>query len=167
MEEDENETAKISSFVEKMTEHVFIAEILQETWINYKKKIEILKAEVDDSGYDIVLACNDKLRFIQLKASDLGGTTKKQLLNINLKNKPSPCIIWIVREEDETTKRYKLSYLYWDDFINIKALKVAKHPKPDKNGIKQERPNIREINKRDFEKISTTKDLIKRLFDLE
>src|ERR1041385_8618602 len=40
-----------SSFFEKLMEHVFISEVLQETWYGFGKVVEVLRSEVDASGF--------------------------------------------------------------------------------------------------------------------
>jgi hypothetical protein len=42
-----------SAFIEWLVEHVFISEVLQEAWYSYGRTIEVLRSEVDSSGYDI------------------------------------------------------------------------------------------------------------------
>jgi hypothetical protein len=49
---------------ENMVEHVFIAELLQEAWFVREQRIEVLRAEVDAFGYDLVLECNDIVRHL-------------------------------------------------------------------------------------------------------
>lgn len=58
-----------SNFYEQLVEHVFISELLQEVYFRHQKTVEVLRAEVDSSGYDIVLECNGFIRHVQLKTS--------------------------------------------------------------------------------------------------
>ena len=51
---------------EKLIEHVFISEILQESWFVREQPLEVLKSEVDAYGYDLVLECNGVTRHILL-----------------------------------------------------------------------------------------------------
>jgi hypothetical protein len=64
-----------SSFFEKVMEHVFISEVLQETWYGFGKVVEVLRSEVDASGFDVVFECNGVLRHVQLKTSGATSTT--------------------------------------------------------------------------------------------
>lgn len=58
-----------SSFREKMLEHIFISEVLQEAWLKYGRTIEVLRSGVDSSGYDLVLEYNSIVRHVQLLIS--------------------------------------------------------------------------------------------------
>lgn len=46
----------MSRYREKLIEHIFIAEILQECALVRGQVVEILHAEVDDGGYDLVFS---------------------------------------------------------------------------------------------------------------
>jgi hypothetical protein len=58
-----------SSLREKLLEHLFIGELVQELWKQGRRDIEILRGEIDFAGYDLVLECNGVLRHVQLKSS--------------------------------------------------------------------------------------------------
>lgn len=158
-----------SSFYEQLVEHVFISEVLQEVWFHFGKTVEVLRSEVDASGYDVVLECNGKLRHVQLKTSRIGGKTASQKVNVALSSKPSGCVVWILRDEDKNDYRMRLTYLFFgadagkplqlhDDF------RVGKHTKGNKDGVKAERLSIRVVPKRKFHPIETTEELVKKLF---
>ncbi len=97
---------KFSTFFEQMTKHAFISEMLQEAYYRYGKIIEVLNPEIDTSGYDFVLECNGFTRHIQLKTSKSNSKTRSQKINIALTEKPSGCVIWILREELVTIRPY-------------------------------------------------------------
>ena len=86
-----------SNFYEQLVEHVFISEILQEVWFAFGHTTEVLRSEVDSSGYDIVLECNDVVRHVQLKTSKSDAKRASQNVNIAIARKPSGCIVWLVR----------------------------------------------------------------------
>ncbi len=160
-----------SSFYEQLVEHVFISEVLQEVWFRFRKTVEVLRSEVDASGYDVVLECNGKLRHVQLKTSGIRAKTASQKVNVALTTKPSGCVVWVLRHEGQQHHRMRLTYLFFgadagqplqlrDDF------KVGKHTKGNKDGVKAERQSIRVIPKGRFEPIETTTGLVKKLFGL-
>jgi hypothetical protein len=66
-----------SSLREKIIEHAFVADLLRELWLRGRRDIEMLRAEVDRAGYDIVLHCNGVLRHVQLKSSHRAAATSK------------------------------------------------------------------------------------------
>jgi len=160
-----------SRFFEKLVEHVFVSEILQETWYRFGHVVEVLRSEVDASGFDVVFECGRIVRHVQLKTTRPGATTQSQKVNVALADKPSGCIVWLVRKEDRTTCRMELSYLFFGNAAGealplLKDFKVAKHTKGDKTGLKRERPNIRIVPKSQFRVVETTAELISLLFDI-
>lgn len=106
-------TSLMSSFYEQLVEHVFISEVLQEAWYGFGQAVEVLRSEIDASGYDVVFDCNGTVRHVQLKTSAVDSKTARQNVNIALAAKPSACVVWILRHEDAVTNRMKLSYLYF------------------------------------------------------
>jgi hypothetical protein len=161
-----------SSFYEQLVEHVFISEVLQEVWFRFKKTVEVLRSEVDASGYDVVLECNGVLRHVQLKTSKIGGKRASQKVNVALSNKPCGCVVWIQRNEDPQTHRMRLEYLFFGadahhQLPSLEGCKVGKHTKGNKDGLKAERQSIRVVPKSQFERIETTTELVTRLFSLK
>lgn len=168
---DEN-TYRKSAFYEQLVEHVFISEVLQELWYRFGQTVEVLRSEVDASGYDVVFECNGIVRHVQLKTSKVGGKTARQKINVALAEKPSGCVVWIIREEDQATCRMTLSYRFFGNNAGsplpcLADYPPAKHTKGNKDGLKAERPAIRVVPIRDFAKINTTTDLVTRLFGLD
>jgi hypothetical protein len=164
------DTFRKSSFYEQLVEHVFISEVLQEVYFRHKKTVEVLRSEVDASGYDVVLECNGYLRHVQLKTSGEGAKTARQKINVALATKPSGCVVWIQRHEENN--RMRLSYLFFgadagQPLLLRDDLKVGKHTKGNKDGVKAERPSIRVIPKKRFKEIKTTTELVTRLFGLK
>jgi hypothetical protein len=159
-----------STFIEQLVEHVFISEVLQEVWYSFGKTVEVLRSEVDASGYDVVFECNDILRHVQLKTSMPNAKVAGQKVNLALAEKPSGCVVWIKRHEDDESRRMKLSYLFFGgkprERLSLAGFKVAKHAKANARGIKTERPAIRVVPKSQFEEILTTEKLVEQLFGI-
>lgn len=148
-----------STFYEQLVEHIFVAELLQEAWYRHKEVVEVLRAEIDASGFDIVLECRGISRHVQLKTSATGATTQHQKVSLKLGEKRGGCVVWIVRDETAvaTEHRVKLRYRFFGapaseaklDIAND-VYKVAKHTKGDSTGVKKERPGIRIVPKSAF-----------------
>lgn len=156
-----------SSFREKLLEHVFISEILQEAWLVRGQTVEVLRSEVDSSGYDLVLECGGFLRHVQLKSSRWDAKTSRQNVNANLTSKPGGCVIWLSYKEVEG--RAELEYRFFggvpgEGLPSLCKYKIAKHSKGNSKGEKLERPNIRVIPKARFEKIESINKLMDKLF---
>jgi len=160
-----------STFYEQLIEHAFISELLQEGWFRFGKIIEVLRSEVDSSGYDLVLECNDVIRHVELKTSGLESRRSSQKVNMALAQKPSGCVVWIIREEDESKNRMDLKYLFFGSppgkpLPSIENLKLAKQTRGDSHGIKKLRPAMRKVPKSKFYKVSGIDELLEKLFGL-
>ena len=155
-----------SSFREKLLEHVFVAELLQEVWLSNRQTMEVLRPEVDVSGYDLVLDREGVIRYVQLKSSRSDAKTNRQTVNSVLADKPGGCVIWLIFQECD--RRVKLEYLVFGGRPNEKldlGTKVGRHTKADATGYKAERPNTRVISRSRFTKMQSTSDLMRWLFD--
>lgn len=160
-----------STFYEQLVEHVFVSEVLQEAWYFYGKTVEVLRSEVDASGYDVVFDCNGVLRYVQLKTSRYDSKTARQKVNIALKSKPGGCVVWIMRREDMNQCRARLSYLYFGstsghELPSLDGFKIATHTKGNAEGVKKARAAIRVIPKAKFAPVATTRELVGILFGL-
>jgi hypothetical protein len=56
---------------------------------------ELLRPEVDNGGYDLVMSCNAVTRHIQLELSHNGSSNRSQKIHLKLAEKPSGCIVWM------------------------------------------------------------------------
>lgn len=151
-----------SSSREALIEHIFIAEVLQESWFGREQTVDVLRSEVDASGYDVVLDCGSVVRHVQLKASVLGGKTSRQTINLRLADKPSGCVVWIVyRERDD--HRLDLSYLWFGGSPGERLPGlgdvVGRNPRS-----KTLRTGTRVLSRSSFTTVPTTKLLVERLF---
>ena len=158
-----------STFFEQLVEHVFISEILQESYYGSGMTVEVLRSEIDASGYDLVLERNGVMRHVQLKTSRTQSLAAVQKVHIALAMKPSGCVVWIIREECPESRRMRLSYRFFggapgEPLPSLEALKVAKHTKGNATGEKKERPAIRVVPKNWFRAIGTTEELVGVLF---
>jgi len=66
----------------------------------------------------------------------------------------------------------RLTYLFYGADAGLPMtlhdkLKVGKHTKGNKDGVKAERQSIRVVPKARFDRIETTTELVTRLFDLK
>ncbi len=158
-----------SSYREKLIEHLFIGELLKLSWACSACSIEISKPEVDNQGYDLIAEDNGVLRHIQLKTAKLDAKASYQKVHIALANKPSGCVLWIFF--DETTMQLG-PFLFFggapgERLPDISQFKVAKLTKGDKDGVKAERPDIRQIPKSKFTLYSSIEALYSVLFAIE
>ncbi len=155
-----------SSYREMLIEHLLVGEIMKCLWIRGIVQFEVLKPQVEDSGYDLVLEANGFVRHIQLKSSFDEAATKQVKVSLKLSTKPSACVIW-VRFDPETMK---IGPFLWfgnapgAPIDEIASFRVAKHTRGNAKGVKKERPNQRVIPRARFEEIPDLDLLITRLF---
>ncbi len=76
-----------------------MAELLKDAWLRRDEPIEVLRPEVDSSGYDLVLECNNVIQHVQLKCSKVDGKVRFHKIQRKLASKPSACVVWILIEE--------------------------------------------------------------------
>jgi hypothetical protein len=154
-----------SSLREKLLEHVFIGELLRCLWRQGRRDIEVLRAEIDASGYDLVLECNRVLRYVQFKSSHRGAATRDVNVHLNLARKPGGCVIWILFDAD----KLELGPFLWLGARGGQALpplgeRIARHAKGDSTGIKAPRPNLRVVGKNTFKPLQNIEALVEELF---
>ncbi len=162
-----NDTAHFleSGLREKLIEHLFVGDLLRCLWRRGSRDIEVLRAEVDRAGYDLVLESNGVLRHVQLKASYRSAKTSEVGININLAGKPSGCVVWIWFDPDSM----ELGPFLWFGGQPGEPLpplgdRLGKHTKGDSTGLKAARPNIRLLGKGRFSALSTMNEVAQALF---
>jgi hypothetical protein len=153
----------VSHYRENLLEHVFISEVLQECAFARRQKVEVLRPEVDDGGYDIVLQLGPIIRHVQLKSRFSAAKGRSVPVNANLERHLGGCVVWLFWEVDPDSKRSRLTYRWFGNGPRrrTKALpeRAALHPKT--GAI---RPNVRTLKWGDFEEVPTTSELVVRLF---
>ena len=165
------DTFRKSTFFEQLVEHVFISEILQESYYGSGMTVEVLRSEIDASGYDLLLERNGVIRHVQLKTSRTQSMAAVQKVHTALETKPSGCVVWVIRTENTETRRMRLSYRFFggspgEPLPSLADFKVAKHTKGNSAGEKKERPAIRVIPKSKFRAIESTRELVQVLFGI-
>lgn len=161
-----NEHNLYSSYREVLLEHLLSGEVMKHLWLRGNIRIETLKPQVDDAGYDLVLEANGIVRHVQLKSSHSGSSTSDVRVSLHLAKKPSGCVVWLWFDP----KTLELGpYLFFGGspghpLPDIADFKVAKHAKGNAQGVKLERPNVRVIPKSRFETLPSVSELVLRLF---
>ena len=155
-----------SSFREKLIEHLFIGELLKLSWTDGSCTLEIATPEVDNQGYDLIAEEGGIIRHIQLKGAYKKASASSQKVHIALSRKPSGCVIWVYFDEETLNLG---PFLFFggnagEPLPDLSNFRVAKHTKANAQGVKKERPEIRVINKGEFTKIESIKELYSVLF---
>ena len=116
-----------SSLREKVIEHLFVGELLRVLWRQGRTDFEVLRAEVDNGGYDLAIECGGVLRHIQLKSSHSTARTGYVNVHINLSAKPSGCVIWILFDP-ETLELGPFRWLGSEPGVGLGDLGAAYRP---------------------------------------
>ena len=136
-----------SSYREMLVEHLFAGEVMRFLWLRGNVRMEVLKPQVDDGGYDLILEANDIVRHVQLKASHSRAATHHVNVSLSLQRRPSGCVVWTIFEEHTM----RLGPFLWfggspgDPLPVLNGYEVAKHTKANAKGVKGERPNLRSV----------------------
>jgi hypothetical protein len=162
--DDNSKNSTHSSLRESIVEHLFVGEVLRLLWCQDKFKVEILKPQVDNAGYDLAIACNSTLWHVQLKSCNEDGKRSSVNVGLELTKKRNWCVIWIFVDKDLGFKSFRWFGSDSGQFVEG-DFKPTKHTKGNATGHKAERPGYREVPRSKFEKL--TKDqVIQRLFDV-
>ena len=160
------EHSLLSSYRESLLEHLFAGEVMRCVWLSGLRRLEVLKPQVDDGGYDLVLEAGNVVRHAQLKATFIGSTVKNFKVNLGLAGKPSGCVICMLFDQETLD----LGPFYWfggtpgDKLPDLSKFKTAKHTKGNAQGVKTERPNLRVLPLSAFQRVPDIKSLATLLF---
>lgn len=159
---------KHSCGLEKVLEHRFLAELTTCLWLGGYPHFEVLRSEVDASGYDLVVEARGVLRHIQLKSMVKGGKKRSVSVNMRLAGKPAGCVVWY----DYDPGTLALGPFRWFGTLPGLGLpdpgeKVARQTKGDATGSKNSRAGHRVLRKSRFTEVGAVADLVPFLFGYE
>lgn len=155
-----------SSYREMLIEHLFAGEVMRFLWQRGNVRMEVLKPQVDDGGYDLVLDANDIVRHVQLKASHSSAATHHVNVSLSLARRPSGCVVWCVFDEDTL----ELGPFLWfggapgKPLPSLDKYEPAKHTKSNATGVKGVRQNLRSVPRGAFTKLTNVGELVAALF---
>ena len=94
-----------SSLREELIEHIFVGDLLRWLWERSIYDIEVLRPEVDNGGYDLLLECNGIARHVQFKSTHRHGRARHVKVSQKLARRPSGCVIWVLFDEADPKPR--------------------------------------------------------------
>lgn len=149
---------------EKLFERQLIGEIVRRMLLR-GRRCEVLRAEFDASGHDVLLESDGVSRHVQLKAMRDDGRRTDVSIHTALAAKPSGCVIWMLVDPASLT----MSGFLWfggrpGEPLPSLGDRVAKHTKANADGRKTERPGLREVRRSRFETLQDIDQVIERLF---
>ncbi|WP_186071815.1 hypothetical protein [Burkholderia gladioli] len=153
---------------ERIVEHVFVGEAMRRLWQRGILDIEILRAEFDTTGYDLVMCCGSVMRHVQFKVSLVDGARTGVTINQHLARAPSGCVIWLGVAEDLVIKEYRwFGGAAGQPLLDLSGYPTARHTRGNALGVKAQRINQRVLAKAVFEKLRDLDDVLDRLFAIE
>lgn len=150
-----------SSLRANILEHVFLAELLRALWTMGRRQIEVLRAEVDSAGYDVVVACDGITRHIQLKSSHRLSKTRRVDVNTGIATKRGGCVIWMLF--DAATLEPE-SYLWFGGGAQSTMPEFGDCVGRHTRGQKKARPAIRVLARHRFTPLPDMEAVVRRLF---
>lgn len=159
----------LSSYREMVLEHLFVGELMRHAWLTDIKRVEILKPEVDDGGYDLVVEANNLIRHVQLKTTFLGSTVKEFKVHLGLAGKPSGCVIVLLFDPQTLNIGQFLWFggLPGKKIPDLNGYRIGKHSKGNAKGTKKERPMTRVIPWREFVNVDGISSIVDKLFGVD
>lgn len=156
-----------STLRERIVEHLFVGHALQRLWKRGVYDVEVLHAEFDAGGYDLVMSRGNIDRHIQFKTVLGKGKPDGLKASLKLEQKPGGCIISVGVPDDLDPDGF-VYHWYGDGpgkpLPAIGAMRVAKHSKGDATGAKNSRPGHRVIPAACFEELSSLDAVLDQLF---
>lgn len=158
--------AKYSSYVENVLVHRLIASLAGELWNRDPNcQLHVFNTEVDNSGFDLVLACADKVRYVQVKQVHKQGAARKFSVRLEFAKMPGSCVIVVV---------YSYSNLEVDHFLFFGGLANESMPNIEDekasvsargtDGEKKKRLHYRDVPRNRFQGPLNIRKLLDALF---
>lgn len=158
-------TSQGSVHREKAIEHLFLGQLSRHLLLTTGTGPEVLRAEHDSYGYDVVLEHGAILRHVQFKVSRTDGKRAHVDVSQALAAKSGGCVIWLL--VDPTT--YEIDAYRWlggrlGSPLPGLGERPALHSKADSTGRKAARPGLRRVPKSRFKRLDTIAELAEALF---
>jgi hypothetical protein len=157
-----------SSHVENVLRHAFLAELAGEVWRDDPNEpLGISKAEVDDSGYDLVLERNGTIRRVQMKHAHEQKTPKSFSVRVEFATYPGSCIVVISHTLSDLKPA---SYSFYgggpdEEMPYIEAHRTTKSPvRRGADGKRKLRVNYRDVPFSRFKNGLPMRQLLQELF---
>ena len=155
-----------STYVENVLIHRLVAELASALWTqDPEKELGIFNSEVDESGFDLVLHCDGKLRYIQIKQAHGDGRTNRFAVRSSFSVMPGSCVVVIVHSMEKLEINHYLFYggsSASDPMSSIDAYPPMRGRR-NREGNPMIRGHYREVPRNRFEKVGID-GLLRKLF---
>ena len=146
--------AERSSYVENVLRHALIAELSSVVWgRNSDAALQVLNAEVDNAGFDLVLGLGTQVRYIQLKQTHDQKVPRHCSVRLSFSALPGSCVVLM----SHTISELRLTQFRFfggppgEPMESITELRLSKLPgRRDASGERKTRVNYRDVSVRSF-----------------
>lgn len=157
-----------SSYIENVLIHQFVALLAGALWKrDPRAALTIFNAEVDDSGFDLVLGCGSMLRYLQIKQTHLLGRVQKFSIRQDFSQMAGSCVVVIVFAEDTLTIDHFQFYggRVDEPMPTIDKRRPSVVPgRRTADGSRKVRDHYQDIPRSHFERIESPIELLEHLF---
>lgn len=161
--------AERSSYVENALRHALIADLSSVIWKrDPAKALQVFNAEVDDSGFDVVLGLRSEVRYVQLKQTHEEKIPAHCSVRLSFSGLPGSCVVLMSHSiSDLRLKSFRFfGAAPTEPMSAIDALKPTKSPgRRTASGERKVRLNYRDVPVRKyFQGPLTASELLDVLF---
>ncbi len=159
-----------SSYIENVLIHQLVGLLAGALWKQDPRiALTVFNAEVDDSGFDLVLGCGPMLRYLQIKQTHLFGRVQKFSIRQDFSQMVGSCVVLIVFAEDTLTIDH---FQFYGGQIDEPMPAIDKRRSsvvPGRravDGSRKIRDHYRDISRSKFDLIENPLELLDRLFHI-
>lgn len=160
--------AERSSYVENVLRHAFIAELSSVVWqSNPAGSLQVFNAEVDDSGFDVVLGLGSQVRYVQLKQTHEEKLPPHCSVRLSFAALPGACVVLMSHTIAELhLKAFRFFGAAPEaPMPSIEAMRASKSPgRRDATGKRKTREHYRNVKCSHFQGPFTAPELLDVLF---
>ena len=148
--------AERSSYVENVLCHSLVAGLSSLLWKrDPERSLQVFNSEVDDAGFDIVLACDSQLRYVQLKQAHAEKTPAHVSVRAPFAKLPGACVVLMshgLSDLSLTSFRFYGGASPIDRMPDIANFAVSKSPgRRSPDGTRKIRENYRNVRVSQFQ----------------
>ena len=154
----------LSTQRERLLEHRLVSD-LAEVMLRRGVEVDVMRAEFDGHGHDVVFQAAGVLRHVQLKAMILGGKRSHVSINVRLRSQPSGCVVWMTYDP-ATLKVVEYRWLGGapGEPLSDIGSAITRHSKANMSLQKTQRVGHRDVAKSKFDRLTSLNELADRMF---
>lgn len=157
-----------SKLRERILEYQLLGQLLRGLWSRSVTEVDVLRSDIDASGYDLVMRIGGITRHIQLKSSR--GDAGKVSVSKSLETLPGGCVVWMLVGDDLSVSSFLwLGREPGDEKggelpLSLDGFPVTRHSRVNRQGEYGERANHRDVPRCAFTPKANLDELIEALF---